>query len=54
MLHDAEMKNRRLAAQAQQVPFTNYGIAIALATGTLERSLRPFPALHALLAEAGE
>ena len=54
MITEREVRQRLRAAQAQGVPFTNYGIAIALATGTLERSLRPFPALHALLAEAGE
>ena len=37
----------------QDVPFTNYGIAIAFMTGALERSLRLFPALHSLLTEGG-
>lgn len=39
MLNDAEMKNRRLAAQAQQVPFTNYGTVIAKMNGILDRSI---------------
>ena len=37
------------SAEDQNVPFTNYGIAIARMTGTLERSLRLFPEIHALL-----
>ena len=52
MITEREVRMRMRQAEAQDVPFTNYGIAIALATGTLERSLRPFPALHKLLAEA--
>ncbi|MBQ9227278.1 MAG: [Eubacterium sp.] len=38
MLNDAEMKNRRLTAEQQQVPFTNYGTVIAKMNGILERS----------------
>ncbi len=34
------------------IPFTNYGITIAQTTGTLERSLRCFPEIHALLENA--
>ena len=40
---------RMAQAVSQGIPFTNYGIAIAFMTGTLERSLRLFPALHSLL-----
>ena len=38
MLNDNEMKNRRLTAEKQQVPFTNYGTVIAKMNGILERS----------------
>ncbi|MBR7187536.1 MAG: [Clostridia bacterium] len=51
MLTETVVQYRMHLAEAQGVPFTNYGIAIARMTGTLERSLRPFPELHRLLAE---
>ena len=38
-------------AEAQGIPFTNYGLVIAHITGVLERSLRLFPEIHALLGE---
>lgn len=49
------MFNRRLMltrieqARAAGVPITNYGMAIAVSLGILERALRPFPDVHALL-----
>ncbi len=46
MLTENEVLSRMNEAEKQGVPFTNYGVAIACITGTLERSLRPFPALH--------
>lgn len=46
MLNEREIQTRMERAVAQDVPFTNYGIFIAYATGTLERSLRLFPTLH--------
>ena len=49
MLTDTVIKYRMGTALSQGVPFTNYGIAIARMTGTLERSLRVFPDLHALV-----
>ncbi len=49
MLTDTVIKNRMGIALSQGVPFTNYGIAIARMTGTLERSLRVFPELHTLV-----
>ncbi|MBQ9009599.1 MAG: [Clostridia bacterium] len=49
MITEREVQDRMLAAQHQGVPFTNYGTAIARMTGTLERSLRPFPDIHRLL-----
>ena len=53
MLTEGAVQARMRQAVAQGVPFTNYGIAIARMTGTLERSLRLFPALHAMLEEDG-
>ena len=53
MLTETVVQYRMNLALAQGVPFTNYGIAIARMTGTLERSLRLFPDLHALIAEDG-
>ena len=53
MLTPTVVQYRMHLAEAQGVPFTNYGIAIARMSGTLERSLRLFPELHALLGEEG-
>lgn len=49
MLNEREMQRRLRQAAAAGVPMTNYGISIAYMQGILERSLRPFPALHNLL-----
>ena len=49
MITEREVQERMHAAQNQGIPFTNYGTAIARMTGTLERSLRPFEAIHRLL-----
>ncbi len=49
MLNEREVLSRMERSVKQGVPFTNYGIFIAYATGTLERSLRLFPDIHALL-----
>ncbi|MCR5323977.1 MAG: [FeFe] hydrogenase H-cluster maturation GTPase HydF [Lachnospiraceae bacterium] len=49
MLTENAVLARMNQAVRQNVPFTNYGIAIAFMTGTLERSLRLFPGLHELL-----
>lgn len=46
---DRDVQYRMKCAVDQNVPFTNYGITLAQMTGTLERSLRPLPAIHALL-----
>ncbi len=51
MLTETVVRQRMDSATRQGVPFTNYGIAIARMTGALERSLRLFPALHAMLTE---
>ncbi len=39
-----EMLSRLMACREAGVPITNYGVAIALALGILERALSPFPA----------
>ncbi len=43
MLNGKEMSYRMKQTLSQQVPFTNYGTAIAQMTGILERSLQLFP-----------
>jgi [FeFe] hydrogenase H-cluster maturation GTPase HydF len=45
MLNEREMKYRLKCAQDQNIPITNYGIAIAHMQGILERSIAPFPSL---------
>lgn len=45
MLNEREMKARILRAKEQQVPMTNYGVAIAHLHGMLKRSISPFPQL---------
>ena len=49
MITERDVQYRMRCAQDQGVPFTNYGITIARMTGTLERSLRLFPEIHALI-----
>ncbi len=49
MLTETVVQYRMNLALSQGVPFTNYGTAIARMTGALERSLRLFPRVHALL-----
>ena len=49
MLTENAVLARMNQAVRQNIPFTNYGIAIAFMTGALERSLRLFPSLHSLL-----
>ncbi|MCR5178238.1 MAG: [FeFe] hydrogenase H-cluster maturation GTPase HydF [Lachnospiraceae bacterium] len=51
MLTENAVLARMKQAIRQGIPFTNYGLAIAFMTGTLERSLRLFPALHDMLAD---
>ena len=43
MLNEREMKYRQKCAEDQNVPITNYGIAIAFMQGILERSIEIFP-----------
>lgn len=49
MLNEREITYRMKSALDQNVPFTNYGIAIALMNGILERSIEIFPELVKLL-----
>ena len=42
MLNDREMKYRLACAKDQNVPITNYGIAIAQMKGILSRSIEVF------------
>jgi hypothetical protein len=39
MLNEREMHYRRSKAEAQKIPFTNYGITIAHIQGILKRSV---------------
>ncbi len=43
MLNEKEMQHRIYCARQQNVPITNYGIAIAYINGILRRTLSPFP-----------
>ena len=49
MLNEREIQYRRLNAEDQGVPFTNYGISIAFMQGILRRSVAMFPSIAAEL-----
>lgn len=49
MLNEAEMKHRIALAKEEDVPMTNYGVAIAHVNGILKRSLELFPEVLELL-----
>lgn len=49
MLNEKEMTYRRKSAELQNVPFTNYGIAIAYMNGILKRTIGIFPKLVELI-----
>lgn len=51
MLNEREMKYRLKCAEDQEVPITNYGIAIAYMQGILKRSVEMFPHILAELPE---
>ena len=51
MLNEREMRYRQKCAADQNIPFTNYGIAIAYMQGILRRSVEIFPHLSAMLEE---
>lgn len=46
---ERDVRYRMKCSVDQGIPFTNYGIALARMTGTLERTLRCFPDIHALI-----
>lgn len=48
-LNEREMKYRLSLADEQNVPITNYGIAIAYMNGILKRSVKPFDEIYSLL-----
>ena len=43
MLNEREIQYRRLSAEDQNIPFTNYGVTIAFIQGILRRSVAMFP-----------
>ena len=49
MLNAKEMSYRYAYAQSQNIPMTNYGIAIAYIHGILQRTLEPFPQIRKIL-----
>ena len=49
---DRDVQYRMKCTVDQGIPFTNYGIALAQMTGTLERTLRCFPKIHDLIEPA--
>lgn len=51
MLNAKEMQSRQQMAVSQEVPITNYGVAIAEMNGILERSLSLFPEALRILRE---
>ncbi|MBQ6808307.1 MAG: [Firmicutes bacterium] len=51
MLNERELRYRRKSAADQNIPFTNYGTAIAYMNGILERSIGIFPDLRDMLAK---
>ncbi len=48
-LSEREMKYRISCADEQNIPITNYGIAIAYMNGILKRSVKPFDEIYSLL-----
>ncbi|MDE6833712.1 MAG: [FeFe] hydrogenase H-cluster maturation GTPase HydF [Ruminococcus sp.] len=49
MINERELTSRMNSAIQQNIPFTNYGIAIALMNGILKRSIQIFPDMVSLL-----
>ena len=54
MLTRAQMLARLRAAESAGCPMTNYGMAISLAQGVLDRVLSPFPEALAAFREAAD
>lgn len=51
MLNEREIASRRKLAVMQDIPFTNYGTALACMNGILKRSLEVYPELAAMVEE---
>ncbi|MCD6459948.1 [FeFe] hydrogenase H-cluster maturation GTPase HydF [bacterium] len=51
MFNRREMLNRILMARQQNVPITNYGVAISYLQGVLRRTAEPFPAVHYIVSK---
>lgn len=49
MLNEREIQHRYSSAVQQQIPITNYGIAIAYMNGILKRTTEPLPELQGML-----
>ena len=49
MLNEKEMSYRLNEARQSGIPIVNYGVAIAMMHGILERSLEPFPEILKLI-----
>ena len=49
MLNEKEMQYRYKCAVDQNIPITNYGIAIAYMHGILQRTVEPLPGYKELL-----
>ena len=49
MLNEAEMKRRIAAAGRGGIPIVNYGVAIALMNGILQKSLEPLGEFEGIL-----
>lgn len=49
MLNEREIQHRYNSAAQQQIPITNYGIAIAYMNGILKRTIEPLPELKGML-----
>ncbi|MBQ9032900.1 MAG: [Parasporobacterium sp.] len=52
MLNEKEVRSRIRSAAERDVPITNYGIAIAMIHGILQRALSPFPELAEMLIQS--
>ena len=44
MITRREMLARIVKARAEKIPITNYGLAVSVLQGVVERTLSPFPA----------
>lgn len=51
MINRKEMLSRIEVSEEQGVPVINYGVAIALIHGILDRALKPFPEVYDIWCE---